>query len=118
MTGHQPLIAMRIAGKRPAYVSLWDSLAMDWSKVPELQPYPDVIVQPADVPERLDLRFVVGLPVVVTISDNDRLKRLVLACERAGAASVYGVRPSTNPFSMTPDGVCFCTKGGDQTWRN
>ena len=118
MTGHQPLIAMRMAGKRPAYVSLWDEPGIDFAKHPELQAFPDVRITPEDVPERLDLRFVVGLPVVVTVSDNDRLKRLVLACERAGAASVYGVRPSTNPYAMTPDGACFCTQGEDQTWRN
>jgi hypothetical protein len=113
MTGHQQLIAMRLRGKRPAHVSLWDIPTANWSANPETHAFPDIHIQPEDIPERLDLRFLVGLPVFVNVDDLGLLKRLVLACERAGASRVYGINGQPYPA----DGICFCTDGEDQTWR-
>jgi hypothetical protein len=108
MTGHEPLIRMRMQRFKPAHVTLNDrSWAYDWWRCEHLMPYPDIGIDPEEAIERLDLRFVVGLPVMVEQRDRDRLRRLMLACEKAGAKRVYGFAP----------GVAVCSVGEDQTWR-
>lgn len=109
MTGHEPLLDMRRQGWKPAHVSLNDrAWAYPWWKTAETLPFADVGIAPGDDVGRLDLRFTFRLPVIVDQADPYRLRRLVLACEDAGAARVYG-------FTATQ---AICTHGEDQTWRN
>lgn len=109
MRRHEPLIAMRRRGMRPALVTLTDlPSTTPWEAWRETLPFPDVEIEPSDSPELVDLRFVVGLPVLVSIDDEQRMRRLVLAAEQAGAGRVYGCA----------DGVpTICTEGEDQSWR-
>lgn len=107
MRGHLPLLAMRRRGLKPAFVTLSDIEPPAWPKWAELQPFPDVCIEAADSPDLLDLRFVVGLPVVVSIDDETRMRRLVLAAEKAGASRVYGCAAGV---------PTICTEG-DQSWR-
>lgn len=93
MRGHEAIIALRQRGKKPALVFLDlirdhapDPMWRDW---PGVQPaIATVWVQDSDVPARLDLRFVIGLPVVVKGRDPERVQQLERAAIEAGAARV------------------------------
>lgn len=120
MRGHEALVAMRRNGQRPAHVTLLasDGPADSWALVPELRAFPVVTIPSRDVPELLDLRFVVGLPVIVDGGENvDRMRRLVLAAEEAGAARVYGCAYRNLPGDRFEPLAAICTHGEDQLWR-
>lgn len=97
MRGHESLLKIRRNGMRPAHVTLHahGGKAYPWWATRELLPFPEVQIEPDDVPELLDLRFLVGLPVVVDAGTEPhrlaRLARLVAAAEAAGALRVYTV---------------------------
>lgn len=83
MNGHQHLIAMRRAGHVPAGVWLTDGKdrdVLDWYRRPNPHDgllYPAVQVDQDDIPEALDLRYVVGLDVHIAGQRSDaRTKRL------------------------------------------
>ena len=66
--GAAPLIAMRQAGYRPAadvWLSYGDFKEPDWWKWAETCNAPELVVHPADPVDRLDLRCLVGLKVVL-----------------------------------------------------
>jgi len=85
MRGHDDLIRMRQAGKRPAMVFLNDyPCATDWLEHDE-----QVTVSTAgDAVELLDLRFLVGLQVSVSSGDERRARVLFERCKAAGATLV------------------------------
>ena len=123
MRGHEPLLAMRRRGMRPQHVTFTAGPPMPgaghWSRVPELLPFAEVSVEDRDNPDALDLRFVVGLPVVVDIGhDVGRMRRLVLACEAAGARRVYGFATREIGYERHETLAAVCTAGEDQAWRN
>lgn len=110
MRGHEPIIAMRRRGKRPAFVFLDTTRTTapmcEWRDWPNVSPaIPSVWVEPDDAPHRLDLRFVFGLSVVVTGIDADRVKALADAAYSAGAlrviASVTTDGPNPRAVSVT-----------------
>ncbi len=93
MQGHEPIIAMRLQGKKPALVyldMLRDYSPMKaWADWPGVSPaIPTVWVQDSDTPSRLDLRFLVGLTAVITGTDGERIRQLTQAALDAGAARV------------------------------
>lgn len=105
MYGHEPLIAMRKAGRKPSMVFLSDFPGKpNWQ---EHGDYPEISVY-HDVPERADLRFLVNLNVNITASSKDRAKALLEACRKAGANSVtvmYWNNNTDNYFRIvTKDG--------------
>ena len=119
MRGHEPLLAMRRAGKQPMHVELEISTRrpIEWHAFAELQKFPDVVVEPAESPELLDLRFCVGLLVFVRGEEPERVRRLVLAAESAGASKVFGFasrQVGPDRFENLGD---FHTHAGDQSWR-
>lgn len=94
MRGHAALIAMRQRNIKPElFVSVdvgggrW--LADHWH-AEGMQPF--ILIEPEDAPARLDLRFLVGLSVCVCGLEADaaRVYGVRDACQRAGAARVYG----------------------------
>lgn len=89
MRGHEAIVAMRRRGMRPEHVTLTDQVPLKpWSGV---EAFPEVGIERADNPDRIDLRFLVGLPVFVKVfGDEPRMRRLVAAAERAGAEFVTG----------------------------
>lgn len=94
MRGHDPILTMRRNGSRPSHVTLavHSGKAYDWWTTPELLAFPEVQIEPADVPELLDLRFLVGLPVVLDVgTESHRMDRLMAAVLAAGASRVYPV---------------------------
>jgi hypothetical protein len=105
MHGHEPLIAMRKAGRKPTMVFLSDfSEKSNWHETGD---YPEINVF-HDVPERADVRFLVNLNVTITASSKDRAKALLAACVKAGADTVttcYFANRRDNYFRMvTKDG--------------
>lgn len=100
MHGHEPLIAMRKAGRKPTMVFLSDfSEKSSWH---ESGDYPEINVF-HDVPDRADLRFLVNLNVTITASTKDRAKAFLAACVEAGANSVstcYHANQKDNYFRI------------------
>lgn len=91
MRGHQQLVEMRRAGARPDIVFVETDPAMfaateDWHV--ESPSRAQVRIEPADSVHRLDLRFLVGLPVWVNGTDSARVFAVAEACERHQAGRV------------------------------
>ena len=87
MRGHEPILAMRKRGKRPAIVFLNDFACpkeMDWAEYGE---HATVDVH-ADQPEQIDLRFLIGMRVSISAEDEGRARRFVQACKDAGAVLI------------------------------
>lgn len=95
MIGHMPLIALRMAHKRPKAVWLWvgippNNWAANWHEFEDLLAHPEVVIEPSDNPKILDLRFLVGLQVHIDGNDtDDRMFGVHLACMAAGASDVF-----------------------------
>ena len=116
MTGHEPLISMRLRGIRPGdWVELIDTdaqtdvpcsrtddLVMSWT-TPSFENgviRPTVQIKHPEIPEKLDFRFVVGLNVTAsTRHSHDRAKRIHEALIKSGAKHVI---------------TCFHAKRGEQ----
>lgn len=90
MRGHEPLVAMRKAGRTVPRVNLLDvPLHRDlWAWWEYTTDYADVRIEPDDNPKRLDMRFVVGLDVWVHGRDRDRLAALYRAAKECAAKRV------------------------------
>lgn len=88
MKGHEEIIAMRRAGKRPNIVFLNDHPCLrgelDWARYGENA----VVEVHGDQPEWLDLRYLVGLTVSITAANEKRGRRFVDACVKAGVSVV------------------------------
>lgn len=97
MTGHEALLKLRRAGKRPACAWVVDSddklavdMAMDWHKEPN--PYAHKLfahirLKSDEVPEALDFRCLVGLEVHLECRrGRDRAQRLFKAISQANPA--------------------------------
>jgi hypothetical protein len=90
MTGHEPLIAMRRNGFKPAFV--WLSEAGFTPSTHEVH------IAKTDIPEALDLRFLVGVTVLAESQNRERLGQILKACMEAKArrviASLYRKEPN------------------------
>lgn len=102
MKGQHDLIKMRMARKTPACVCLYDfPFDTDWAKwgdLPRITTHGDPVVD-------LDLRFVVGMTVMIETHDQDRAQELFDKCVSAGANIVAASSfPSfkDDPYSQTP----------------
>ena len=96
MYGHEPIIKMRLAGRRPGAVFIDDHpcpVARDWHnpgrKYGERWPadYPSVCTH-GDLMSSIDLRFLVGLRVHISATNRGRAKALFEKAKAAGAAMV------------------------------
>lgn len=88
MRGHEAIIAMRQAGRRPAFVFVNDwPCDTDW----HLHGDHATVCTAGDVVQLLDLRFLVGLRVSVSASSEVRAQALFDHCKAAGAACVAAV---------------------------
>lgn len=95
MRGHEALIELRRDKKRPQGVWITQKPSIDcmrWDKAIETLPYPEIEILPNEIPESLDLRFVIGLTVhVAAVPDYKKAKRLHAALLEAGAKRVVTV---------------------------
>lgn len=103
MRGHEPLIALRRRGLKPALVDIdlepcpW----RNWSTWPEWTTVPQIEVQPTDSIQLLDLRFLVGLTVQVSGFDGPRVWAMFEACRAAGAARVLAFAQVASADGLT-----------------
>lgn len=98
MRGHEPLIAWRKRGVRPHLVRVeTDPMPWrDWANWPEWSAVPMVEVEQQDAIHRLDLRCMVGLPVLVCGADRSRLLEMVSALRAAGASRVIALQDQSD----------------------
>lgn len=88
MTGHEPILAMRRARRKPAFVTVSDRPChTDWAKWGD-QP---VVCVAGDTPELLDLRFLVGTTALVEGFDEARVARIAKVCEPIAARVIATV---------------------------
>lgn len=96
MKGHQQLIDMRLRGRLPLslyigvdevwprwFTSDWTTETCHGSGV-----HAHVLVEPEDLIDRLDLRFVVGMTVQVSGDEDARVKAVGMRCLEEGASRV------------------------------
>lgn len=105
MIGHEQIIAVRMAGGAPKMVELFLFPIKRWAIKEPPCPSECMFVEMDDRarPERLDLRFVVGLVVKVNGYDESRVSAFLEACRRAGASRTLGTvfkRPKVIGYSL------------------
>jgi hypothetical protein len=110
MNGQKELIALRKRGIKPASVCLYDfEFDTEWLEFGEL---PRVTVHKDKIID-LDLRFVVGMTVMIESYDKDRANHLFDKCINAGAsiiaASTYP-SPKDDPYSRVKSVTRFYFK--------
>ena len=101
MRGHENVIRLRQAGKRPAFVFVNDwPCQTDWFETGEHA----TVCTSGDSIETLDLRFLVGLRVSVSASTEGRAKALFEACKVAGVETVGAVHVQEGKPGWLQDG--------------
>jgi len=89
MRDFDQIAQMRRKGWRPLHVTMTDQptpAGEQWWAWAELLPFPLVQLEQGDQPEMLDLRALVGLPVLVDFPGRPRFaQRVADACTRCGA---------------------------------
>jgi hypothetical protein len=97
----QHLLTMRRSGARPAHVRLTDQrgpLGDAWWQHPELHRFAELEIEPSDSPPVADLRALVGLPVLVDVTDPERCMRWAEAAVAAGAKPVIALNQPQESF--------------------
>jgi len=106
MKNHHRIIEMRRAGQKPTMVFLTDYPEQDSKWLMDTDHIEVNVFH--DVPERADLRFLIGLSVTITTSSKARAKAFFAACVEAGANTVstcYHPDEKDNYFRLyTKDG--------------
>jgi hypothetical protein len=74
-----------------------------------------VVIEPADRPEMLDLRFLVGLLVKVDGLDAERVERVTQACIEAKASRVIASTVSMNCHGVRITGIT--DTDGELAWQ-
>jgi hypothetical protein len=118
MFGHDRVIAVRQRGMKPPLVLLND-YALPRSllgKFPEETAFADVLIEPKDALHRLDLRFLVGLVVLVHTEDESRAKALESLAMKAGASRVLTM--TFEPGKRAKVLRATDTQGEQNTWPN
>lgn len=99
MRGHENIIRMRQAGKRPSFVFVNDwPCDTNWLETGDQA----TVCTAGDSISTLDLRFMVGLRVSVSSHCEERAKALYEACKSAGVEVVCGVhlKPEKKPWAQ------------------
>jgi len=86
---------MRHEGMKPSYVWLQDSGLVPGDNA--------VTLAKTDIPEALDLRFVIGTTVLAESPDKQRLERITRACVQAKAARVIASLYDPKKWSATTE---------------
>lgn len=113
MTGHEPILAMRRKGMKPALVTVSDRpCRTDWAKWGD---QPTVCVA-GDTPELQDFRFLVGVTALVEGDNEDRVSRIVKACEASAARVIATVARPVD--SWRQEIIRITDTEGVLTWPN
>lgn len=95
MKGHEAIIAMRKSGKTPKYVFLNDyPCETNWFETGD---HATVCVH-GDAISSLDLRFLIGLVVSISSTDENRAKRLLEACKPYAQSAGAGCSVMVNEY--------------------
>lgn len=101
MRGHENILRLRQAGKRPAFVFINDwPCDTGWFETGEHA----TVCTDGDNLDAIDLRFLVGLRVSVSSSTEDRAKALFEACKAAGVETVGAVHVKSDRAPWLQDG--------------
>jgi len=84
MQGHEHFIKARLSGSKPL---LGVTFTRTDNRVLKLR---TVVIEPQDRPSKADLRFVIGLSVVVHGTDRESTQAWCEACHQAGAEFAAG----------------------------
>lgn len=84
MRGHEHFLRVRLRGAKPIL-----GVTLTQSDI-DVLPLHTVQIEQQDRPEKADLRFVIGLNVVVHGSDRSSTQALCEACQQAGAEFAAG----------------------------
>lgn len=109
MNGHEPIIKMRMDGKKPSIVFINDfpcECHKYWHKEGD---HASISIHGDDI-DLLDMRFLVGLTVSATSIDERRAKQLFEKCKQSGA-SVVGCG------HYMPDKQQWEQSGWTEIWR-
>jgi hypothetical protein len=107
MNGHEKILTLRMAGKKPPFVFMNDyPCKTNWF---ESQEHATVCTH-GDSVESLDIRFLVGMAVSVSATTESRAKALFNACKQASASVVAACVVETNRHSSNQAGWC-------EVWR-
>lgn len=90
MTGQEKIIALRRSGKSPRTVWVNDFASHTFGGN-------TVSLTPADVPEQQDWRFVVGLTVVISSENQERMARIAAACAQFAKRVIANLHATGNP---------------------
>lgn len=101
MRGHDAIISMRKAGKKPGVVFINDfNCKTDWDLWDD---HPTIDVS-GDKIYGLDLRFLVGVAVSISSCDEKRAKALFNACKRASCSVVAACHVQEGVFPAKQSG--------------
>ena len=112
MNGHEPIIAMRKAGRRPPIVfvnDFKDPSAREWhnpgEKYGETWPsdYPTVCTH-GDTLSSIDMRFATGMRVCISSTSEKRAKALFAKAKAVGATCVAASHAITEPSGRVSSG--------------
>ena len=108
MRGHEALIAMRHSGVRPEAVSIHlgtdhSNAWRDWHK--EIPTTAHIEIADDEPLSGLDMRFTVGMFVVITGSDEKRISAVHAACQASGAQRVLSGAVYFDPSKPNAAGV-------------
>jgi len=104
--GHEQILDMRRNGLKPAFVWLQDGNSQPTDNA--------VTIAKTDMPEALDLRFLVGTVVLAESSCPDRLERITAACINAKASRVIAnLFDEKNHFET----IKTTDTAGETTWQ-
>jgi len=78
MKGADHLMKLRLDGLKPEIVQVWVGnrdflMSTEWHKYSDTMQYPYIDIEDSDNLDLLDLRFVVGLNVILSGDNSDRL---------------------------------------------
>lgn len=109
MNGHLEIIALRKRKVKPEFVFLNDyECQTDWFETGD---HVTISLTNKDIPETLDLRFLVGTTVSISTESENRARRLLEACKRAGCSTVAVAVTDSSKKPWDQDGYM-------EVWRN
>jgi hypothetical protein len=108
MRGHQKLVAMRMVRRRPTmlYIQLLEDtlgVCANWQEETPYRAHVEILdTEPLSM---LDLRFCIGMTVIVFGDKEQRVKEVSAAVMQAGAARCVSAAAVTEVFRDSPKGI-------------
>lgn len=107
MNGHQLIIDLRRAGRKPSFLWVSDLEKTHMDGV--------TVCVAGDTPELLDLRFLVGVTALVEGQDEKRVQRIAAACQKFASRVVASVVHQVNEYRWETQSIT--DTDGVMTWH-